>query len=267
MKARIILTLGLMIALSSAAFAQNNGGNVPTVNELRKEISLLKKDTTALRAQIAKLEKEIAELKKENAKLEPFKATWLDYLANNYNKPWEDKLYSQIDTIALQQDIDMYKIYALDDNRLARAIHLLKELQDQTKLFQKGWTAVREPYDEAKIKKLTPEIKTLRDRVENTPRGAEVVDVHRQLRDYRVMLRFFQDLIKEVDKELEGITNHNGGWAAIKDILKSREADGTVNSIRSIPWLDKQYDIYYRALHSNCVGENPAKKRIMDIKL
>lgn len=231
------------------------------LNQRDKEIASLKKTN-------ASLEQEIGKLKTQVSSLEKVKNQWLDFFAVTVEERWKDKSFSQVDIAALRADVLECKDYASEDSRIAAAETRLSRLLRQAETYARCKKAVEEPYDKSIISQLQPlAVNLVKDAVGETEQK-EMQALTLQLKVYGTKVRVFKGLIERVDKKVAEWDDHRSAWPMVSILLQDVEKeDGTISSIRSIPWLSQQYDAYLAALKKNCKGKNPARETIMGIAL
>jgi len=205
----------------------------------------------------------IESLKQELANLTSFRKLWLTQMAESVNEKWLIKPYSEINLSELEGAVKQYEEFASDDERIADACTKLKSLQAECQLYAQGVEAIDSPYDANRVKSLATSIKNLRDSANDKGKKDELSSLLWKLDNYGTAIKLFKDVIKAVDKQIEGRTNKDNALPLVQAVLKKDE--GKITDIKKFPWLAKQYDLYYKDLETNCVAPSAVHDCIMNL--
>lgn len=210
---------------------------------------------------------EIASLKEDLSELTNFRKMWLAQLAESVNEKWLEKPYSQIDVQDLENALKQYEEFAPSDKKIADARDKLKVLLGECQIYDQGIRVINAPYDKAQINAVAEPLKSLRDKTTNPDNKKELAMLYRQVDDYGVTVEIFLDVIKSIDEQISGMTGHKQAWPLVKAVLEKQEKENEyITAIKKIPWLSKQYDMYYESLEKNCVGTNSVRDMIMNLQ-
>lgn len=210
----------------------------------------------------------IASLQKELDGLKEFRVTWLAQLAESVDEKWLNKPYTVVDIRALDKDYEQYEQYAPMDAKVAEARNKLKPFVEDVHLYQRGIEAVNSAYDAGKVDSLIAPMRTLYDGMMDGGNRKEVANLFWQLDNYAVTIKIFQEVIEAVNKAVKGQSMQTGAWPLAKATLEKQEKDSKyISAIRMIPWLEKQYDEYFKLLEKDSTKSNKVGEAIMSITL
>lgn len=209
----------------------------------------------------------ISSLRRDLNQLSGFRKMWLTQLAESVNEKWLDKKYSDINVAELESALHQYEEFASADKRIEDASVKLKSLLSNCQIYEQGVNAVNSCYNANDINSIIPSVKLLRDQSLNPDNKKEVALLFLQLDDYKTTIVIFQNVIKAVEEQIAGQAGHKSAWPLVKAELERQEQqDEYITAIKKIPWLCKQYDLYYKALENNCVAQNSVRKLIMSLQ-
>ena len=265
---------------------QDNKKLNDSIKTLNGKIASLQKDTTLLvqlsqeqlsnqekafqeqRAadaeKISGLEADVNSLRDELSKLKNFKILFLKELATSVDEKWMKLPYSMIDESALNKDLDLYKEFADSDAGVREAFEKLVKLSSELQAYKEAKICVSSPYDKEKIAQAKQKLSPYAGK--DGEKGKEMDNLIYQLNVYRINLKIFQDLIKDIDTEVAKRKTHAAGWPFVEIKINTKEAeDETVTCIKSVQWLSGMYDEYYKQLKKDCKADNSARNTIMKI--
>lgn len=210
---------------------------------------------------------DIVALREELNGLEEFRVKWLAQLAESVNEKWLNKPYAAIDVVALEKDYAQYEQYAPMDAKVAEAKDKLTPFVTNARLYQQGKEAVNSKYDAAVVNSLIEPMRALRDSLPEGDNQDDVANICWQLDNYAITIEIFQDVIKAVNKEVQG-QSAAGAWYLAKAALDKQEKESEyISAIKDIPWLAKQYDKYYELLKEDASKPNEVGEAILHITL
>lgn len=267
---------------------EKNSTKKNELKELKKQIAQLQKDSadctnnleTALKKQADKYEKQQAELYKQHSKdsvtlatlqqelgnLQNFRKLWIADLAKSVDEQWMKKPFSQIDVAELEKIYQQCEEFAKTDKKIAEAADKIKLLLNDYKIYQQGLNAISSPYDASSVQSIASSVKVIRDRIVDEVKKEELEAIIGKLDDYSITVKIFQDVIKSVDKAIEGQDRHRAAWPLVKAAIDKQEKDTeSISAIKDIPWLENQYNAYYAAIEKNCLSSNPIREAILAI--
>ena len=210
---------------------------------------------------------EIENLKRNLADLSSFRKMWIAQLAVSVNDKWLNKPYSQINIAELETDLKQYEEFASTDNKIADARDKLKVLLQNCRAYEKGKNLVNSEYNKTSINNIILTIKNLRDKITDRNKKDELSLLYWQLDNYGITIEIFQDVIKAVDEETKDMISHKAAWPLAKAVIdKMEKEDEYITAIKKIPWLSKQYDLYYKTLEKDCKSPNVAHDTIIKLQ-
>lgn len=209
---------------------------------------------------------EIVSLREDLKDLANFRKMWIAQLAESVNEKWLNKPYSQINIQELEKALKQYEEFASTDVRIADAFKKLELLMADCQIYNQGISTISTPYDKNKINTVMNSMKSLLDRTTNPTSKDELSLLHWKLDNYGITIEIFQDVIKAVDKQLSGQSDHKQAWPLVNAVLNKLEKDDEyITAVKKIPWLSEQYDAYYKNLKKNCIAVNEVRNEIMNI--
>lgn len=255
----------------------------------KKQIKQLKKDSldlfqqmgTALEAMQQEHQKQIdifadkhekdslaiVALQEELNGLEEFRIKWLAQLAESVDEKWLNKPYAAIDVTALEKDYAQYEQYAPMDAKVDEAKDKLTPFVVNTRLYQRGKEAVDTVYNAEVVNSLIEPMRTLRDSIPEGDNRDDVANLYWQLDNYAITIKIFQNVIKAVNKQVQG-QSAAGAWPLAEAELDKQEKEFEyISAIKDIPWLATQYDEYYKLLEKDASKPNEIGEAILNITL
>lgn len=208
----------------------------------------------------------IADLKRQVSELSGFRKIWLNQLAESVNAKWLEKPYSQISIPDLEVELKQYEEFAPSDKRIADAYNDLKLLLKDCALYSRGVQIINSPYDKDSINSILPSLKNLCGKTKDSARTKELSLLYWLLDNYGVTVEIFQDVIKSIDKQIDGQSSKKAALALVKATLDMQEKDQNISAIKKIPWLAEQYKEYYEDLQKDCLIKSDVHDRIMKIQ-
>ena len=203
---------------------------------------------------------ELVSLKKDLDELSGFRKMWLTQLAESVNEKWLDKKYSEINVTELESALQQYEEFASADNRIREAADKLKVLLGDCLLYQQCIIAVNSRYDADVVNTLVTSVQKLLDRNKKSDNEKELSLLYWQLDNYAYTVEVFQDVIKAVDKVIDG---QSLIWPLAKAELDGQEKEeGNITAIKRIPWLSDRYLEYCQAME-----KGDAKNSVRDLIL
>lgn len=243
--------------LANQIVAMEQDAEIANNEELDKLATLHENDT-----------RQIEELQNELEELEEFKGMYLAQMASSVNEKWLSKPYTELDMTDLEREYKQYEKYANVDRNVAEARDKLKPVLANCQLYNKAKDAVNNKYDANKVNALIKPMQALRDKEKDVKNKENLKTVFRQLYSYDATIPIFQDVITAVNKSLVGQEQPKAAFMLAKATIEKMEnEDGAITAIKDIPWLAKQFNIYYKALQKNCLTRNPVADEIMAIQI
>ena len=206
----------------------------------------------------------IAAQKEELSRLAMFRKEFLATLVADVDREWLDKPYSQIDIAELVYEISKYDEFAGEDQRIAEAAQKLKGLRDNLTVYNEALNLINSPFNGPRVKALVPELNDIRDKASNPDQRNELRKTYVTLDNYEYSVQIFQNLIREINSNISGLTSRNGALMLIFGIIDEKKDE--IEQIKSVPWLADEYELYYRNLEQDCLAPNAAAEEILAIK-
>ena len=122
---------------------------------------------------------------------------------------------------------------------------------------------MQQPFNLERIEYLLEELQQIQSSTPSS-RKKDVDNLVSVLGEYGASLRGVQYLIKGIEEECEGLP---GSRFLVEGIVqKENDTYGTIDNLRSYPWLKQQFQGYYEAIKENGVGDNEYRQTIMNLK-
>lgn len=210
---------------------------------------------------------DIVALREELNGLKDFRVKWLAQLAESVEEKWLNKPYSAIDVTALEKDYAPYEQYAPMDAKVADAKDKLTPFVANARLYQQGKEAVDTIYNAVMVNSLIEPMRALRDSMPEGDNRDDVDKLYTQLNDYAITIKIFQNVIKAVNKQVQGQSAVGALPLAKAELDKQEKEFEYISVIKDIPWLAKQYDEYYKLLEKDASKPNKIGEAILKITL
>jgi len=209
----------------------------------------------------------IIQLNNELQQLEVFKRDYINNLANVYDRNWASKSFAQIDSTELNNSIADCQRYATQDKRIAKAADNLIELKAQFDIYSNGVRIINSQYNRDDVAKIAAQINQKKPNISSI-RKNEIDDLYETLRKYRKATIAFQSLINNIDDETKGYDIHEAAWPMILLALEDPDKPNInlIKTIKKIPWLESQYEIYMQELEKDCKAPSKVHDTILGLK-
>lgn len=228
------------------------------------ELNGLCEDTAELNAyiknkdvQIRKKDSIIAARNQELASLKKFKVEYIATLAKKVDEKWFKYTFAEIHDKAteLDADIQLYMKFQDDDQSVGNASRKIQALKQDYKTYLSATEILNAgPYDKQRVDQLVSKVKDIVQRTAHPERKAEMDSLYTSLCQYT-------QSVKDFKKIIEIISINAKDPDAIRRRLETRLSD-YVSSVKQIPWLAKEYDIYLNEItktdNSDTDYTNPA---------
>ncbi len=248
------------LADAKAADMQN------TIDSLGRELVNANKAQDGLVAENTQLGKKLAETDGELRQLLVFKRDYIKNLASVYTRNWASKQFSQIDSAELDNIVADCNRYASEDIGVGVQLEKLLELQSQYKAYAEGERCLVSEYDRGNVASVGSRIAGMRADVPPV-RKQEMDDLYSMLGSYKASVSAFQLLIRNIDESSEGYDTHIMARPFVEATLEQDDNKKLIESVRKIPWLDDQLDLYLKALDRDCKARNEVHDLILGLKI
>lgn len=271
--------------LDSALRAERKEGKAA---KYRRQIKQLKEDSTALSERmeeaLEKMRQEhqkqvdlfVAQHKEDSlvnvdlraqlAELEEFRVIHLAQMAESVDEKWLNKAYADVDSVALETDFAQYDQYAPMDTAVAQARDKLAAFVANVRLYRQGRKAVHSKYEADVVSPLIEPMRALRNRLPEGSNKDDVANICWQLDNYAITVEIFQDVIKAVNKAVEGQKTAKAAWYLAQAELNKQEKESEyISAIQDIPWLKEQYGVYYKLLEKDASKPNEVGEKILKL--
>ena len=193
----------------------------------------------------------IDDLRQELASLYEFKRLWVAQMVSAVDENWQNKYFSQIDSLELEQTLNQYEKYSSMDEAIAAAHDKLHNLKEEYKIYLQGVNVVNSSYAAHDVNMAARAVNDLQNHTTNAKRKEELSRLSWQLKYYGVTIEIFQDIIKAVDNTIESQSSYNAAWPLVEICLSDLEKkDGYISALKEIPWTDKQYEMFLKELET-----------------
>lgn len=210
---------------------------------------------------------DMAKMQKDLDQLETFKPMMIKQMAAGAKTKWLSKPFSALNVKELKAETEQYKKYANEAPEIKDASDELGKLLIGLNAYTNANVTLNSQYDAIKVSKALDEIKAMMLKENDPVRKGELKDLSQQLSTYDIIVKAFQHVITEVDKETASANNHKGALSCARAALDAlEEEDGYITLIKTSPWLKEQYEGYIKIMEKDSKGPNAVRDLILSLK-
>lgn len=233
--------------------SRRNQDHARTIQQLQDEMSLQNQEEAQT----------IRQLQEELDGLKDIRERWFQQLVADADSKWFSKPFGAIDIQELEASLPPYQKYANANRAVADTFENLQQLVKDLHIYKEGSDALQQPFNFERIEYLLEELQQIQSSTPSS-RKKDVDNLVSVLGEYGASLRGVQYLIKGIEEECEGLP---GSRFLVEGIVqKENDTYGTIDNLRSYPWLKQQFQGYYEAIKENGVGDNEYRQTIMNLK-
>lgn len=236
------------------------------IDSLDRELINANRAQEGLVAENTQLSKKLAETDGELSQLRVFKRDYIKNLASVYTRNWASKLFSQIDSAELDNTIADCKRYASEDIGVGVQLEKLLELQSQYRVYAEGERCLVSEYDRGNVASVGSRIAGMSADVPPV-RKQEMDDLYSKLGSYKASVSAFQLLVRNIDESSKDYDTHVLARPFVDATLEDEDNKKFIGSVRKIPWLNDQLDLYLKALDRDCKAPNKVHDLILGLKI
>ena len=203
----------------------------------------------------------IASLNKQLADLKKFRTMRLEQMAGTELQAWLGKKYSEINMQDLLSAYAQYQELSGESQEIAKAAQQLAPLVEEMKAYQQAGEVLQRPYASNDVSSAKNAVNAVRQNIPAGPKQEEMMQHFKNLDNYWVTVEIFQKLIRDVEKQTNGLDKHNAAAPLVTKVLASETNVKRVAYFNDIPWLATQWAAYKKQLDTDCIKAATSEPR------